>query len=131
MAGRVGLVTSDFIISLMWVRSGALIKLFVHNFMGLGSQPRGKIIKGCLSILSMFVFAGLSKIRKGGSYNLLTLLSLVIFGSFSGFSSLFVSESLLRYSVPLLELSSFYNILEMHLPCVKFQHFLVHLTLYP
>ncbi|KAF6176488.1 hypothetical protein GIB67_007871 [Kingdonia uniflora] len=85
MAGRVGQVTSDFIISFMWVWLGAMIKLFVYNFMGLGSQPRGEIIKRCILILSMFVFAWFSKIRKGGSYNPLTSLSSAISGSFSGF----------------------------------------------
>ncbi|KAF6174030.1 hypothetical protein GIB67_039981 [Kingdonia uniflora] len=69
----------------MWVWSGALIKLFVYNFMGLGSQHKGEIIKGCLSIFSMFMFVWLSKITKGGSYNPLTLLSPTIFGIFSGF----------------------------------------------
>ncbi|KAF6146363.1 hypothetical protein GIB67_020457 [Kingdonia uniflora] len=85
MAGRVGIVTSFIIISFMWVWLGALIKLFVYNFMGLGSQPIGEIIKGCLLILSMFVFAWLSKISKDGSYNPLTLLSPAISGNFSGF----------------------------------------------
>ncbi|KAF8398182.1 hypothetical protein HHK36_017108 [Tetracentron sinense] len=84
MAG-IRLILWDFIMSFMWVWSGALIKIFVYKILGFGFEPRGEIIKGTLSILSMFFFAWLGKISRGGSYNPLTVLSGAISGSFSGF----------------------------------------------
>ncbi|KAF5207936.1 Aquaporin SIP1.1 [Thalictrum thalictroides] len=69
----------------MWIWSGALIKLFVFKYLNLGLEPKGEILKASLSIMSMFLFAWLSKITKGGSYNPLNLLSSAISGSFSGF----------------------------------------------
>ncbi|OVA13798.1 Major intrinsic protein [Macleaya cordata] len=84
MAG-IRLILSDFIISFMWVWSGTLIKLFVIKILGLGFQPSGEIIKGSLSVLSMFFFAWLGKISRGGSYNPLTVLSGAISGNFTGF----------------------------------------------
>ncbi|XP_077247647.1 putative aquaporin SIP2-1 [Tasmannia lanceolata] len=83
--GALALVLSDFICSFMWVWSGALIKIFVYEVLGLGHQPRGEIIKCALSVLSMFFFAGLGKITKGGSYNPLTVLAGAISGNFNNF----------------------------------------------
>nr|QIJ58696.1 small basic intrinsic protein 2-1 [Paeonia lactiflora] len=84
MAG-IRLIVSDFILSVMWVWSGALVKLFVYKVLGFGYEPTGEIIKGALSIISMFLFAFLSKISKGGAYNPLTVLSGAISGDFSRF----------------------------------------------
>lgn len=70
----------------MWVCSGALVKLYVSKVLGLGgSDPRGEIIKGSLSIVNMFFFAFLGKITKGGSYNPLTVLSAAVSGDFGRF----------------------------------------------
>lgn len=69
----------------MWVWSGALIKLFVYNFLRLGFDPNVEFIKGALSIINMFLFAFLGNLSKGGSYNPLTVLSPAISGDFSRF----------------------------------------------
>ncbi|KAL5546926.1 hypothetical protein UlMin_006613 [Ulmus minor] len=81
----IGSLVSDFVISFMWVWSSVLIKIFVHNILGLGHEPSGEIIKCSLSILNMFFFAFLAKITKGGTYNPLTVLSSAISGDFSRF----------------------------------------------
>lgn len=83
--GAVGLLVSDFIISFMWMWSGALIKIFVNKFLGLGHQTSGEVIKCVLSIINMFLFAFLGKITKGGTYNPLTVLAGAISGNFSRF----------------------------------------------
>lgn len=83
--GAVGLLVSDFIISFMWMWSGALIKTFVNKFLGLGHQTSGEVIKCVLSIINMFFFAFLGKITKGGTYNPLTVLAGAISGNFSRF----------------------------------------------
>ncbi|XP_042505584.1 probable aquaporin SIP2-1 isoform X2 [Macadamia integrifolia] len=79
------LILSDFILSFMWVWSGALIKFFVYNILGFGFETKGEILKASLSILSMLFFAWLCKISSGGSYNPLTVLSGAISGNFTGF----------------------------------------------
>lgn len=84
MAGA-GLLVSDFIISFMWVWSGALNKIFVYKILGLGHEPSGEVIKCVVSILIMFFFAFLGKITKGGSYNPLTVLAGAISGDFRHF----------------------------------------------
>lgn len=75
-----GLLLSDFLVSLMWVWSGVLIKMFVFKVLGFGHEPAGEVIRCSLSILNMFFFAFLAKITKGGSYNPLTVLSSAISG---------------------------------------------------
>lgn len=82
---RALLILWDFIFSFMWVWSSALIKIFVYKILGLGSQPKGEIIKGSLSILSMFFFAWLGKITRGGSYNPLSIFYSAFSGKFSNF----------------------------------------------
>ncbi|KAJ4971405.1 hypothetical protein NE237_004504 [Protea cynaroides] len=81
----VPLILFDFVLSFTWVWSGALIKLFVYNILGFGFEPKGEILKASLSILSMFFFAWLGKITRGGSYNPLTVLSGAVSGNFTGF----------------------------------------------
>ncbi|KAJ8646435.1 hypothetical protein MRB53_008183 [Persea americana] len=80
---RALLILWDFIFSFMWVWSSALIKIFVYKILALGSQPKGEIIKGSLSILSMFFFAWLGKITRGGSYNPLSISYSAFSGKFS------------------------------------------------
>jgi aquaporin SIP len=84
MAGA-GLLVSDFIISFMWVWSGALNKIFVYKILGLGHEPSGEVIKCVVSILIMFFFAFLGKITKGGAYNPLTVFAGAISGDFRHF----------------------------------------------
>ncbi|KAJ4965343.1 hypothetical protein NE237_017192 [Protea cynaroides] len=79
------LVLLDFILSFIWVWSGALIKLFVYNILGYGFEPKGEILKASLSILRTFFFAWLVKISRGGSYNPLALLSGLVSGNLTGF----------------------------------------------
>lgn len=74
------MLLSDFLVSLMWVWSGVLIKMFVFKVLGFGHEPAGEVIRCSLSILNMFFFAFLAKITKGGSYNPLTVLSSAISG---------------------------------------------------
>lgn len=76
----------DFVLAFMWVWSGTLIKIFVFGTLGFGNDPVGEIVKASFSILNMFVFAFLSKIWNGASYNPLNILS----DAFSGDSSSFL-----------------------------------------
>ncbi|XP_010251756.1 PREDICTED: probable aquaporin SIP2-1 [Nelumbo nucifera] len=84
MAGN-PLILWDFVLSFMWVWSGALLKIFVYKILGFGSEPRGEIIRGCLAVLTMFVFASLGRISRGAAYNPLTVLPGAISGSFGRF----------------------------------------------
>ncbi|KAF5747911.1 aquaporin SIP2-1 [Tripterygium wilfordii] len=79
------LIVADFVISFMYAWSGAMIKIFVYQILGLGYDHQGEIVKGALSIANMFFFAFLGKISKGGGYNPLTVLSSAISGDFSQF----------------------------------------------
>ncbi|KAJ0100125.1 hypothetical protein Patl1_21044 [Pistacia atlantica] len=79
------LLVSDFMMSFLWVWSGALIKIFVHKGLGLGHDPSSEMIKGALSILNMFFFAFLAKVTKGGAYNPLTVLADAVSGDFPRF----------------------------------------------
>ncbi|XP_022971453.1 probable aquaporin SIP2-1 [Cucurbita maxima] len=80
------LLVLDFVLAFMWVWSGTLIKIFVFGTLGFGNDPVGEIVKASFSILNMFVFAFLSKIWNGASYNPLNILS----DAFSGDSSSFL-----------------------------------------
>ncbi|KAJ0043331.1 hypothetical protein Pint_18387 [Pistacia integerrima] len=82
---RTRLLVSDFMMSFLWVWSGALIKIFVHKGLGLGHDPSSEMIKGALSILNMFFFAFLAKVTKGGAYNPLTVLADAVSGDFPRF----------------------------------------------
>ncbi|XP_042500019.1 probable aquaporin SIP2-1 [Macadamia integrifolia] len=80
------LILSDLVLSFMCVWSGALIKLFVYKILGFGFEIKGEILKASLSILSMLLFAWLSKKTNGGSYNPVAVLSgAASAGNFSGF----------------------------------------------
>lgn len=83
--GATRLLVYDFVISFMWVWSGALIKIFVYEVLGLGHGLWGEIVKSSLYIVNMFFFAFLGKLTNGGSYNPLTVLASGVSGAFSGF----------------------------------------------
>lgn len=85
MVSKTRLILSDFVVSLMWVWSGSLIKIFVFKVLGMGHDSRGEFLKNSLSIMNMFLFAFLGKFTKGGAYNPLTILSSAISGDFSQF----------------------------------------------
>ncbi|KAG6744612.1 hypothetical protein POTOM_051249 [Populus tomentosa] len=85
MVSKTRLILSDFVVSLMWVWSGSLIKIFVFKVLGMGHDSRGEFLKNSLSIVNMFLFAFLGKVTKGGTYNPLTILSSAISGDFSQF----------------------------------------------
>ncbi|WCJ20666.1 Aquaporin SIP2-1 [Euphorbia peplus] len=80
-----GLIISDFIISFMWVWSDVFKKIILHRLLGFGHDPLSEVIKCGLSVVNMFMFAILSNITKGGSYNPLTILASAISGDFSRF----------------------------------------------
>ncbi|KAL4203445.1 hypothetical protein AMTRI_Chr01g104020 [Amborella trichopoda] len=82
MDRSVHLILCDFIISFLWVCSGAAIKLFVVQFLGLGFEPKGEILRWVLAISAMFLFAWFGKLTGGGSYNPLTVLLPAITGSY-------------------------------------------------
>ncbi|KAJ6870261.1 aquaporin SIP2-1 [Populus alba x Populus x berolinensis] len=85
MVSKTRLILSDFVVSLMWVWSGSLIKIFVFKVLGMGHDSRGEFLKNSFSIMNMFLFAFLGKVTKGGTYNPLTILSSAISGDFSQF----------------------------------------------
>ncbi|XP_010251757.1 PREDICTED: probable aquaporin SIP2-1 [Nelumbo nucifera] len=82
MAGN-QVIFSDFLMSFICVWSRTLSSLFVNNFLGFKSDPRGEIIKGILYVLRLFFYGWLSKILRGASYNPLTVLSQAISGKHS------------------------------------------------
>lgn len=84
MAGIL-IILSDFIMSVMWVWSSVLVKIFVYQILGLGHDAEGEIVKCSIYVMNMFLFAYLSKVTKGGSYNPLTILAGAISGNFRSF----------------------------------------------
>lgn len=84
MAG-IRLIVSDFILSFMWIWQSVLIKIFVYKILGLGQAPSGEVFKCGLSIISLFLFAFLAEVTKGGAYNPLTVLASGVSGDFSNF----------------------------------------------
>ncbi|CAN6454692.1 unnamed protein product [Victoria cruziana] len=82
---KLRLVSSDLVISFMWVWAGALTKLFVYRVLGLGHQPGGEVVKGALYLCVLFFFAWLGKATKGGSYNPLSVLARSIIGDCDAF----------------------------------------------
>lgn len=86
MAGARRLLAADFAISLLWVFSNELIKIFVKSVMGdAASQLQSDIARCALATLNMFAFAYMSKATDGGAYNPLTVLATAISGDFSNF----------------------------------------------
>ncbi|XP_072975344.1 aquaporin SIP2-1 [Typha angustifolia] len=82
---RISLLVSDFVLAFMWVWAGALVKLFVYGFLGIGHRPEGEALKIALTVLYMFFFAGLEKVTGGGSYNPLTALASSIMAKLDGY----------------------------------------------
>lgn len=83
--GRVGLILCDAAMSFAWVWSGALVKLLVHDVLGLGHDLQGEVLKLALSVAYMFLFAGLAHLTRGAAYNPLTVLSYAFSGGPDGF----------------------------------------------
>ncbi|KAI4386607.1 hypothetical protein MLD38_004525 [Melastoma candidum] len=84
--GKAKLLIYDFVVSFLWVWSGALIKLLVYGVLGYGkNDPKGEVVKGALYVLDMFLFAFLGKLTKGGSYNPLTVLAPAFSGDIGAF----------------------------------------------
>lgn len=84
--GRIGLVVSDLVLSFMWIWAGVLVNILVHGVLGFSrSDPTGEIVRYLFSIISMFIFAFLQQITKGGLYNPLTALASGVSGGFSSF----------------------------------------------
>ncbi|CAM8877363.1 unnamed protein product [Rhodiola kirilowii] len=83
--GLFKLVVADFIISFLWVWSGALQKVLVFNVLGFGHDHVGDTVKGVVSVVNMFFFSYLGKISHGGAYNPLTVLYTAVSGDFIKF----------------------------------------------
>nr|CAD1833177.1 unnamed protein product [Ananas comosus var. bracteatus] len=73
--------------ALAWVWAGALVKLLVYGALGPAhAQGAGAdALKVGLSLLYMFVFAGLEKLTGGASYNPLTVLVYAFLGKSHGY----------------------------------------------
>ncbi|KAJ6300740.1 hypothetical protein OIU76_021522 [Salix suchowensis] len=67
MVSKTRLILSDFVVSLMWVWSGSLIKIFVFKVLEMEHDSRGEFLKNSLSIMNMFLFSFLGKVTKGGN----------------------------------------------------------------
>ncbi|XP_047942175.1 probable aquaporin SIP2-1 isoform X2 [Salvia hispanica] len=83
MAGAGRLLAADFAISLMWVFSNELIKIFSLGYAA--SQLDADILKCALSVANMFAFAYMGKLTHGGAYNPLAVLAPAISADFSNF----------------------------------------------
>uniref|UniRef100_A0A1D1YV43 Putative aquaporin SIP2-1 n=1 Tax=Anthurium amnicola TaxID=1678845 RepID=A0A1D1YV43_9ARAE len=81
------LLAADMAISFMWVWSGALIKVLVYRVLGLGllHPHAAEALWGSLAVLSMFFFAWMGVLTRGGAYNPLTVLSAAMTGDFPRF----------------------------------------------
>jgi aquaporin SIP len=85
MVSKTRLIVSDFIVSIIWVWNGALIKMFVFKVLQMGHDSRGEFMRQSLTVVSLFFFAFLAKFTKGASFNPLAVLSSAISGDFSQF----------------------------------------------
>jgi hypothetical protein len=85
MVSKTRLIVSDFIVSIIWVWNGALIKMFVFKVLQMGHDSRGEFMRQSLTVVSLFFFAFLAKVTKGASFNPLAVLSSAISGDFSQF----------------------------------------------
>ncbi|XP_019162832.1 PREDICTED: probable aquaporin SIP2-1 [Ipomoea nil] len=88
MEGSRGLrmLASDFLMSLMWVWSSVLIKVFVYGVLAFGDHDfHAEILKHTLAVAVMFFFAFLVNVTNGGAYNPLTVLASAISGDFKNF----------------------------------------------
>ncbi|KAG6411751.1 hypothetical protein SASPL_129835 [Salvia splendens] len=83
MAGARSLLAADFAISLMWVFSNELIKIFSLDYAA--SQLEADILKCALSVANMFAFAYMSKLTHGAAFNPLAVLAPAISADFSNF----------------------------------------------
>ncbi|CAF2171524.1 hypothetical protein BRARA_G01717 [Brassica rapa] len=84
--GRISLVVSDLVLSFMWIWAGVLVNVLVHGVLGFSRKDTtGDIVRYLFSVISMFVFAFLQKLTKGGLYNPLTALASGVSGGFSSF----------------------------------------------
>ncbi|KAI3694461.1 hypothetical protein L1987_77426 [Smallanthus sonchifolius] len=85
MAGIGQLVVTDTILSFMWAWASVIIQLIVQNFVGLSYNGHGQaseILKCCLSVLNMFLFAYLVELTNGGAYNPIAVFTEAINGNF-------------------------------------------------
>lgn len=84
--GRISLVVCDLVLSFMWIWAGVLVNILVHGVLGFSRKDTtGDIVRYLFSVISMFLFAFLQKLTKGGLYNPLTALASGVSGGFRGF----------------------------------------------
>ncbi|XP_009116396.1 probable aquaporin SIP2-1 [Brassica rapa] len=80
---RISIVVSDLVLSFMWIWSGVLVSILVHGVLGFSRNvTTGEIVGYTFSVISMFIFAFLQKLTKGGHYNPVAALASGGFGSF-------------------------------------------------
>ncbi|XP_031129315.1 probable aquaporin SIP2-1 [Ipomoea triloba] len=80
------MLASDFVMSLMWVWSSVLIKVFVYGVLGFAHHDlHAEILRHALAVAVMFFFAFLVDLTDGAAYNPLTVLASAISGDFRNF----------------------------------------------
>ncbi|KAJ0246787.1 aquaporin SIP2-1 [Hirschfeldia incana] len=84
--GLISIVVSDLALSFMWIWSGVLVNILVHGVLGFSRKDTtGEIVGYIFSVISMFVFAFLQKLTKGGQYNPVAALASGVSGGFRSF----------------------------------------------
>nr|VDD57608.1 unnamed protein product [Brassica oleracea] len=84
--GRISIVVSDLVLSFMWIWAGVLVNILVHGVLGFSRKDTtGEIVGYIFSVISMFVFAFLQKLTKGGHYNPVAALASGVSGGFGSF----------------------------------------------
>lgn len=84
--GLISLVVSDLALSFMWIWSGVLVNILVFGVLGFSRKDTtGEIVGYIFSAISMFVFAFLQKLTRGGHYNPVAALASGFSGGFRSF----------------------------------------------
>ncbi|KAL8172223.1 hypothetical protein V2J09_024027 [Rumex salicifolius] len=80
---KLNILIADFLLSAMWAWTGHFIKIIVHRILGLGKNQIAEVITYAFKVMSMFLFAKLGSISKGGSHNPLSILPGAISADFN------------------------------------------------
>ncbi|CAN8254347.1 unnamed protein product [Cochlearia groenlandica] len=84
--GKISIIVSDLVLSFMWIWAGVFVNILVHGVLGFSRKDTtGEIVRYLFSVVSMFVFAFLTKLTKGGLFNPLTALASGVSGGFGNF----------------------------------------------
>ncbi|KAL0714618.1 hypothetical protein Bca4012_021597 [Brassica carinata] len=83
---RIGIVVSDLVLSFMWIWSGVIVNILVQGVLGFSRKDKtGEIVGYLFSVISMFIFAFLQKLTKGGHYNPVAALASGVSSGFGSF----------------------------------------------